>query len=366
MNAKAFKKALLKNDYLQSVSLGIELLQKKQFETFWCVCLIVLVEYTHTFFPNGPTIYLQTYERFYSLRKSLSSEMIQEIVTPLIELLAHTYKQHISLYVKSDWIPRKAYIKAQCKDLMYNLDELLNRAVKKDDYKIIDEKLNCYLQGTIGGILSVDCDSLHNCDDAYPELNLYTHSQSKVHTEIINTMFNVFLKHARDLNPLSTQNVRCLIKLYHKRLLLQEEKQSLIVLHILFYFTHVLDYSYRPRIQPRCVKSIRRRKSKKKQYPNMSAEVCKTIRDISRTDELEEDPFFENKIKEVFGIETEHSDPIQSLGIKPDKTFYDIETLIIPKTTNTSPPVEYRMIDSSQRSSKQNHFTFEIYRNGEH
>lgn len=253
---KQFYLALINNRNLVAYEKGCELIIKQKHTDFWRICICVLVEWIHIFLPNGPVFLYTNFSEFYITKKKLLRrkrmlriEHVEKIITQVVNVLATSCKQHISLYVKNQYnLQNKitkhtwtVFIREQFYQLNDTLRKMVAYKIKHKYIKSCTNRMNIQLQRIIGKILSIDCDSLNNYDN---NIQLFVHTNSMIHETIIKNTFSIILTHATNLQQYSKPNIEALVKFYHSKLLFSMQKQSFIVLNIIFYFIHVYNYNY--------------------------------------------------------------------------------------------------------------------------
>lgn len=262
-NIKHFSSSLIEHDQQNALKYGCNLISHGYNDDFWIVCFGIMVEYTHIFLPNGPVFLYDKYIMFTNIKKKCSKMgekfklkyVYYEVIVPVIEKLCNNYKQHISLYIQPQYnATNKIKHGKIIRQLFIDFNKVLNKMVKdkqKNCHKIMGQTHIIKLQTIIGKLLSVDCDSLTNfINHSHIRINIYTHTHSQVHEKIVNNIWNIVLNHAKKLNTQTYENIRCLVKLFHTRLLHRIELHCFIILNALFYFIYAYNYHIQP---PPCI-----------------------------------------------------------------------------------------------------------------
>lgn len=261
-NIQQFLASLIQNDYKNALKYGTTLIMDGFNDDFWICCFNIMVEYTHIFLPNGPVFLHEKYTEFVTIQKQFLKinkkiklkHVHNDIIVPVIDKLSKNYKQHISLYIQPEY-NCKTKTNTKCvRELFIQLNTLLNKMVcekQKNEQKIIKHSHIVKVQTVIGKLFSIDCDSVNNVHEIY-KINIFTHTHSQIHEKIIHNVWNIILNHAKQLNPQTHKNIRCLAKLYHTRLLHKLESHSFIILNALFYFIYAYNYEIVP---PKLIKN---------------------------------------------------------------------------------------------------------------
>lgn len=343
--------SLLENNYSKSLEYSLELISAGFYDEFWRVCLSILIEYIHIFRGTGPSFFYEQYSKFKEIKKNSTDSKFESNVYPIIQCLIHTlsqnYKQHISMYIKSQYNPTNKISTSETKILFVSLHNTLQLLVDRKNKNLqINDKTSIKLQTLIGQILSIDCDSITNLDN---DINLFTHTFSKLHESISNTLWNILLSNSKKITDKNIhKNIECLAKLYYTKLLNFLNKQSLIVVCAAFYFIYVYDYTDQQIISERIETELF--DSIDDNIKNDSFHMCKVYKLLNKS---------KKKTDKQIKNDTE-------IMIKQTRFDFDVE--IVGKITKDKPIITEKTIEVNEKilntmTTKSNNYTIERIQN---
>ena len=250
---KAFEKSLLESNYYDSLYFGFEIISSGYFKDFWIITITILSEYIHILNPDLPIIVQEKYEYFKDLEKQIKQKKIyvlnmrnllkfQRDVIYIIKNIVNSKKKHISFFINQSFNNQLTNNRDRMEiiKIFKRFKQLLHTIINnKITYKGNTDILKVEFFNTLGQILAIDCDSIQNL--YYPfNINLYHHTNSKKHSEIISIFWNIVLKSSKINNNIMTPIIS-IYKLYNKKILHKLEKESFQILHVIFYFIYKLE-----------------------------------------------------------------------------------------------------------------------------
>ena len=251
---KAFEKSLLENNYYNSLYFGFEIIMSGYFNEYWLIILSIMSENIHILSPELPFFINQKHEYFKDIQQKMKKKKIdiihirnlfkiQQDVILTIKNIVNSEKKHISYFIKQPYNNQqnnKIKPKGQLLILFKRFKQLLSTMINnKITYKGNNDIVLNDFFSTFGELLAIDCDSTHNI--AYPyNINLYHHTRSSINKEIMTIFWNIVLKSSKFNKNVMTQIVS-LYKIFNLKITNKLEKESYILLHVLFYIIYNYD-----------------------------------------------------------------------------------------------------------------------------
>lgn len=250
---KAFEKSLLESNYYDSLYFGFEIISSGYFKNFWDIIITTLSEHIHILNPDLSIIIQDKYEYFKDLEKKIRQKKIRTInmrnllkiqrdAIYIIKNIVNSKKKHISYFINASYNNQLTNSRDRMEiiKIFKRFKQLLSTIINnKITYKGNTDILKVEFFNALGQILAIDCDSIQNL--YYPfNINLYHHTKSKKHEEVISIFWNIVLKASKINNNIMTPIIS-IYRLYNKKLLHKFEKETFQILHVIFYFIYKLE-----------------------------------------------------------------------------------------------------------------------------
>lgn len=250
---KAFEKCLKTNNLYNSLYFGFEIIASGYFNDFWLIILTILSENIHILSPNLPSEILSRYEYFKNLEKRLRKRKIiliemrnlleiQKHIVFVIKNIVSSKQKHASYFIKPSYNHQQKRPINQRKVLLIfkRFQQLVSTTINnKITYKGNTDTLLNEIFHSLGQIMVIDCDSINNLDYPY-NINLYHHTKSKLHENIISIFWNILLKKSKINKNIWTQ-ISALYKIHKLKVTHKLEKESYHILNAFFYFIYNLE-----------------------------------------------------------------------------------------------------------------------------